>query len=96
MTCTVTHTITAAGGRTVAKGSRPVRPVRWDVSVWLVYPSGMKNTHAITVDGVTLDDLVPAVATRVDELIAETGAEVTSGGWIAHGRGGTRKKKRRK
>lgn len=92
MTCTVVHTIC---GRTVARGSKPVRPVRWDVSVWLVYQSGLKNTHTIVVESATLAELAPAVDSRVDDLIAETGNEVTGGGWIAHGRGSKPKKKRR-
>lgn len=94
MTCSVVHSITAAGGRTSVRGSRPVKPVRWDVSIWLVYPSGLKNTHTIGVASATLADLAPAVDSRIDDLIAETGNEVTSGGWIAHGRGGSKKRRK--
>lgn len=94
MTCTVVHTITAAGGRTVPKGSMPAKPVRWEVHAWLVYPSGLKNKHTVVVDSATLAELAPAVDTRIEELIAETGNEVTSGGWIAHGRGASKKRRK--
>ena len=94
MTCTVTHTITASGGRTVARGTRPAKPVRLEVSVWLVYPSGLKNTHTVVVAAATLAELAPAVDSRIEELIAETHTEVVSGGWTAHGRGVKPKKRR--
>lgn len=95
MTCSVLHTIGPNGGHTLPKGTRPGKPVRWDVSVWLVYPSGEKHTHSLTVASALMFDLVPAVNERVNELIAEHGGSVTSAGWLAHGRGGRKNKGKR-
>jgi hypothetical protein len=95
MTCTVLHTIGPNGGHTLPKGTRPAKPVRWDVSVWLTFPNGEKHTHSLTVASAMMFDLVPAVNERVTELIAEHGDLVSAAGWVAHGRGPHKKKRKR-
>lgn len=93
MTCTVQHTLGPNGGRTIARGSRPAKPCRWDVSTWFVLPSGEKHTHSLTLHHATLHDLVPAIGERIDDLIAEAGNEVASAGWTASGRGPAKRKR---
>jgi hypothetical protein len=91
MTCTITHHLST--GKTIRKGTPSPRPGRWDVSVWFLLPSGEKSTHSVTINGVTLTDLVPAVAERLDEMIAEMGNDVREAGWQAHGRGPVKRRK---
>ena len=95
MTCTVHHTVGANGGHTVAKGDRPRKPCRWEVSVFFVLPNGEKHTHAVTVPCATLRDMIPLMNLQFDELAAEHGQGVTGAGWIAHGRGVPKKRKRK-
>jgi len=95
MTMTVLHTIGPNGGHTLPKGTRPSKPIRWDVSVWLILPNGEKTIHSMTVPCALMFDLVPAVNERVNELIAEVGDQVIGAGWLAHGRGAPKKKRRR-
>lgn len=95
MTCSVLHVLGPNGGHTLPKGTRPSKPVTWNVSVWLIFPSGEKHTHSITVPNALMVDLVPAVNERVTALINEHGNTVTSAGWLAHGRGATKKKRKR-
>lgn len=93
MTMTVTCLINASGTHTMPKGTRPAKPVRWEVSAWLLLPNGEKTTHIITAKSALMFDLVPAVNDRITDLIAECGDKVLAAGWTAHGRG-TRKAKR--
>ena len=95
MTMTVLHTIGPNGGHTMPRGTRPSKPIRWDVSVWLTLPSGEKTIHAMTVPCALMFDLVPAVNERVAELIAEVGDTVIGAGWLAHGRGIPKKKRKK-
>lgn len=95
MTCTVTHLIGPNGGHTQPKGTRPSKPVRWEIAVWLTMPNGEKNTHSFTVPSALMFDLVPAVNERVNELIAEHGDRVMAAGWQAHGRGPAKKRRKR-
>lgn len=95
MTCTVLHTLGPNGGHTLPKGTRPAKPVTWNVSVWLTFPNGEKHTHSLTVPSAMMFDLVPAVNERVNELIAEHGNSVIGAGWLAHGRGPVKKKRKR-
>lgn len=96
MTCTVMHTIGPNGGHTLPKGTRPNKPCRWAVSVWLVLPDNSKDTHSFAIGPVEMFDLVPLVNERVSELIAENGADVLSAGWTAHGRGEPKKRRKKK
>lgn len=93
MTCTVHHTAGPDGGHTVARGNRPRKPCRWEVSVFFVLPNGEKHTHAVTVPGATLRDLIPLMNLQFDALAAEHGQDVTGAGWVAHGRGMTKRKR---
>ena len=92
MTCSVQCLINSTGTHTTPKGTRPSKPVRWDVSIWLVKPDGEKNCHSMTVPSALMFDLVPLVNERVQALITEHGSTVISAGWLAHGRGSKRKK----
>ena len=94
MTCTVLCLINASGTHTTPRGTRPNKPVRWDVSVTLTLPRGEKNIHAFTVPCAFMFDLVPAVNERVNELISDHGDQVRSASWIAHGRGAVKKRKK--
>lgn len=95
MTCSVIHTIGPTGGHTLPKGTRPSKPVRWDVSVWLMLPNGEKTIHSLTVPSALMFDLVPLVNERVDALIADVGDTVRGAGWTAHGRGIPKKRRKR-
>lgn len=95
MTCTVSCLINASGTHTTPRGTRPSKPVTWNVAVWLTFPNGEKFTHSLTVPSALMFDLVPAVNERVDALIAEHGDRVISAGWLAHGRGASKKKRKR-
>lgn len=94
MTCSVIHTIGPNGGHTLPKGTRPAKPVRWDVSVWLILPNGEKTIHSFAVSQAMMFDLVPIVNERVDALIADVGDTVRGAGWTAHGWGTPKKRKR--
>jgi hypothetical protein len=96
MTVSVLHVIGPNGGHTMPKGTRPSKPVRWEVSAWLTLPTGEKTIHAFTVASALMFDLVPLVNERVDELIQEVGDLVIGAGWLAHGRGAPKPKKKRK
>lgn len=95
MTCSVIHTIGPTGGHTMPKGTRPSKPVRWDVSVWLMLPNGEKTIHSLTVPSALMFDLVPLVNERVEALIADVGDRVRGAGWTAHGRGAGKKRRKR-
>ena len=95
MTMTVLHTIGPNGGHTLPKGTRPSKPIQWRVSVWLLLPSGEKTIHSLTVPDTLMFDLVPVVNERVDELIKDVGDQVIGAGWLAHGRGTPKKRKKR-
>lgn len=77
------------------KGIRPSKPVRWDVSVWLMLPSGERTIHSMTVPSALIMELVPLVSDRVDALIADVGDTVRGAGWTAHGRGITKQRRKR-
>lgn len=93
MTCTVTCLINASGTHTVPKGTRPNKPVRWEVAAWLLRPDGNKSTHTITVHSALMFELVPAVNERITALIEECGDLVVSAGWTAHGRGPAKRRR---
>ena len=94
MTCSVQCLINASGTHTTPKGTRPSKPVRWEVSAWLLLPSGEKTTHTITVQSALMFDLVPAVNERIRALIEECGDQVIGAGWLAHGRGTPKRRNR--
>ena len=95
MTMSVIHTIGPTGGHTMPKGTRPSKPVRWDVSVWLMLPNGEKTIHSLMVPSALMMDLIPLVNERVDALIADVGDLVRGAGWTAHGRGISKKRRKR-
>ena len=95
MTMSVIHTIGPTGGHTMPKGTRPSKPVRWDVSVWLMLPNGEKTIHSLMVPSALMMDLVPLVNERVDALIADVGDLVRGAGWTAHGRGIPKRRRKR-
>ncbi len=95
MTCSVIHTIGPNGGHTMPKGTRPSKPVRWDVSLWFLMPDGEKTIRSMTVPNSMMFDLVPLVNEQVDAMIAEMGNEIRGAGWTAHGRGPAKKKRKR-
>lgn len=94
MSTTVTHYVGPNGGHTMTKGQPIKVACRWEASAFFVLPSGAKHVHAITVPNATLMDMVPLMNERFGDLIAEHGNEVSGAGWIAHGRG-TPKKRRK-
>ncbi|MDF9896680.1 UNVERIFIED_ORG: hypothetical protein OKW16_000547 [Pseudomonas reinekei] len=78
--------------RSVSAASAKPAPNRF---AWLTLPSGEKTIHAMTVPNALMFDLVPAVNERVSDLIAEAGDQVIGAGWLAHGRGAPKKKRKR-
>lgn len=69
---------------------------RWDVSVSLVTPEGIKAKHSFTIQSAWMFDLVGLVNEQIHELINENGDRVTGAGWEAHGRGTPKPKKRKR
>lgn len=96
MTCSVHHIVGPTGGHTVTKGTRPAKACRWDVSVSLVTPEGIKAKHSFTIQSAWMFDLVGLVNEQIHELINENGDRVTGAGWEAHGRGTPKPKKRKR
>ena len=95
MSTTVTHYVGPNGGRTATK-DQPIKVAcHWEASAFFVLPTGVKHVHAITVPNATLMDMVPLMNERFGDLIAEHGNEVSGAGWIAHGRGTPKKKRKR-
>ncbi|MNP33447.1 hypothetical protein D3C76_1266880 [compost metagenome] len=97
MTCTITYITSREpeqDGRAMKRGHIPHRPVRWQASVWMIDPQGIKTTHSITVPACTAQDLIPAIGDRIDDLARENGQTCTQFGWTASAHGGQPKRRK--
>jgi hypothetical protein len=84
--------VTFSGGKVIRRGSEPRHPATWRIAVWFVLPNGEKHQHSATIQGETVQGLVPVVGQIIDGLAEEVGNEVTGAGWTATTHGGKRKR----